>query len=179
MLSAVTYQEVGMKRWALALLLLLLLLPLAASAQVIRCADGSYSDRCDGQPVTGGNVSSYTAPQRPQINFSRDSSERYRSAGQATRESRPVQTPQSTRQRAEAAGISRNDLVRARARGELLTGMARKDVDHIMGRPADVNTYVNSSGRCDDLWYRDRRSGWHTRITMCNGRLQSYGADNR
>lgn len=164
-------------------LIALLALPLAAQAQVNRCADGSYSDSCasGGEAVDRGNISHYPAPKRPPMQFGagNDSSERYRSAGQSARQNRPVSQPQSIPERARASGISRNELVKARSRGTLLPGMARKDVDHIMGEPDDVNTYVSGGGRCDDLWYRDSRRGWHTRITMCDGKLQSYGADNR
>jgi len=173
---ASTLQEATMKTIAL----LLLLLPLTSHSQM-RCPDGSYRTTCDGgQAVGGGGVSSYSAPApTPPIQFNRDSSERYRSAGETTRRNEAVRAPQSTRDRAAEAGLSRNDLVRARNRGELLVGMSRQDVDHIMGRPDDVRTYVSSSRRCDDLWYRDRSRGWHTRVTMCDGKLQSYGADSR
>ncbi|MCK2183499.1 hypothetical protein [Halomonas getboli] len=164
----------------------LLALPLAADAQVKRCADGSYSDRCGGgggTVIDRGNVSSYTAPrQPPTLQFNQGGSQgsrRYRQAGQAARNGQDVQTPRSIRQRAQSAGLSRNELVRARNRGTLLRGMSRQDVEHILGRPDDVNTYVGSGGRCDDLWYRDSRRGWHTRVTMCNGQLESYGADTR
>lgn len=161
--------------------LLLLLLPLAAQGQM-RCPDGSYRTSCAGGESVGGggNVSSYSAPApTPPAQFNRGNTQRYRSAGETTRRQEVIRAPQSTHDRAAAAGISRNDLVRARNRGELLVGMTRSDVDHIMGRPDDVNTYVNSNRRCDDLWYRDRNRGWHTRITMCGGSLQSYGAANR
>lgn len=69
--------------------------------------------------------------------------------------------------------------MKTRSRGTLLPGMARRDVDHIMGRPNDVVTSVSAGRRCDDLWYRDARRGWHTRVTMCDGQLQSYGAADR
>lgn len=162
----------------------LLVVPLAASAQVQRCADGSYSDRCagGGTAVDRGAVSSYKAPERPPLQFNSSGSQdsrRYRQAGQATRSGRDVSEPRSVSDRAQAAGISRNDLVKARNRGTLLRGMSRQDVEHILGRPDDVNTYLGSSGRCDDLWYRDSRRGWHTRVTMCGGKLTSYGADTR
>lgn len=162
----------------------LLILPLAAQAQVQRCADGSYSDSCagGGAAVDRGSVSSYTAPKSPPLQFNSSGSQqtrRYRQAGQATRSGRDVSAPQSVRQRAQSAGLSRNDLVKARNRGTLLRGMSRQDVEHILGRPDDVNTYVGASGRCDDLWYRDSRRGWHTRVTMCGGKLTSYGADTR
>ncbi|QFT86670.1 hypothetical protein FIU88_17125 [Halomonas sp. THAF12] len=41
--------------------------------------------------------------------------------------------------------VERNELVRARNRGILLLGMSRQDVEHILGRPDDVNTYVGSA----------------------------------
>lgn len=167
--------------------LLLLAIPLAAGAQV-KCPDGSYRQSCPGgggQEIQGGSVSTYDGPpaaELPQLQFNSGGSQnsrRYRSAGEATRGDQGVEGPRSTRQRAQSAGLSRNQLVRARNRGQLLVGMSRKDVDHIMGSPDDVNTYVSSGGRCDDLWYRDRDRGWHTRITMCGGKLKSYGADSR
>lgn len=162
------------------IVMLLLLLPLAAQGQM-RCPDGSYRQSCDGgQAVGGGSVSSYSAPApTPPIQHNRATTERYRSAGETTRRQEAIRAPQSTRDRADAAGLSRNDLVRARNRGELLVGMTRRDVDHIMGRPDDVVTYVSGGSRCDDLWYRDRSRGWHTRVTMCGGQLRSYGAASR
>lgn len=163
--------------------IVLLALPLVATAQM-KCPDGSYRDRCaggQGQEFEAPGMSTYSAPEsfKAPIQFNRDTSKRYREAGEATRRGETVQGPSSTSQRARAAGISRNDLVKARSRGQLLVGMARKDVDHIMGKPDDVNTYVNGNRRCNDLWYYTRERGWHTRITMCGGKLTSYGADNR
>ncbi|PXX97356.1 hypothetical protein [Halomonas sp. LBP4] len=157
----------------------LLLLPLAALAQM-RCPDGSYQSSCPGgQSIGGSGVSSYQAPDAPPIQHNRAAGRRYQQAGASAQQGQPVQAPQSTRDRARAAGISRNDLVKARSRGTLLPGMARQDVDHIMGRPNDVVTSVSAGRRCDDLWYRDARRGWHTRVTMCDGQLQSYGAADR
>ncbi|MFP3671090.1 hypothetical protein SB717_39085, partial [Priestia sp. SIMBA_032] len=75
--------------------------------------------------------------------------------------------------RAHDMGISENELIGARSRGTLLMRMHRYDVDHIMGEPDDAREYVNGNRRCESLWYQDG-GGWHTRITMCNGRLQSY-----
>ncbi|WP_299231727.1 hypothetical protein [uncultured Halomonas sp.] len=168
------------------LLALLCLVPLAAEAQM-KCPDGSYRHSCPGGGGQGvsGNLSTYEGPSPqalPPLRFNTRGSQdsrRYRSAGEATRSSQSLDGPRSTHQRARAAGLSRNELVRARNRGQLLVGMSRRDVDHIMGSPDDVNTYVNSGRRCDNLWYRDSRRGWHTRITMCNGKLTSYGADSR
>lgn len=166
---------------------LLLALPLAAGAQV-KCPDGSYRQSCPGgggQAVGGGNISTYDGPAQqslPPLQFNSGGSQdsrRYRSAGEATRSGQALEGPRSVRERADSAGLTRNQLVRARNRGQLLVGMSRQDVDHIMGPPDDVNTYVNSGRRCDNLWYRDRERGWHTRITMCGGKLTSYGADSR
>lgn len=160
-----------MKRLALALLLL----PLAASAQVIRCNDGSYSDRCDGEAVTGANVSSYSAPrdhQRSSTPVMRQQQQQQSPSRQTTsrRRAPPPSRPLSVAERARDMGITRNDLTRAVSRSEILMGMHRKDVERILGSPSRVNQETIGGQDCQHMHWREGYI-WTDYIRLCNGRV--------
>lgn len=138
----------------------LFLLPLAGQAQVMKCPDGSYSDQCSGgEAFQGGGVSSYSAPDTPSVQLNTlpstrpSSRNRYGEAGTSA----SGNGPRSTSQRARSAGLSRNELVKARSRGIVLMGMAEKDVRYILGSPDSVDVTRTGRSTCRHLF-------WHHRI---------------
>jgi len=162
------------------IVLLLLALPLVAAAQV-RCPDGSYRDACPGgggQALPGGNLSTYDGPS-PSIQLNRLPSTRPESRtryGEAGTSAGPRQ-PRSTGQRARSAGLTRNELVKARNRGIVLMGMGERDVVDIMGEPDRVDDVRGAGGSC-------RRLFWHHRygvdvIRLCHNQVDYIDVTTR
>ncbi|MEQ6917027.1 hypothetical protein [Halomonas aquatica] len=83
----------------------------------------------------------------------------------------------SISQWARDMGISRNDLVGARSRGNILMGMHREDVEHIMGSPDRVNQETLGGQQCHHLHWRDDYE-WTDYIRLCNGRVDHLRRNN-
>lgn len=157
----------------------LLLLPLTGQAQIMKCPDGSYRDRCSGgETFQGGGVSRYVAPEprslaplspRPDIDRSHAGGD-----PQGTASTRPSSGPRSVAERARDMGISRNALVKARSRGTILIGMEEKDVIDILGQPDDVDTSGGYGSRCKTMHWYDRRDDLPDYVSTCDGRVDYF-----
>lgn len=156
--------------------MVLLLLPLMGQAQIMKCPDGAYRDRCSGgEAFQGGGVSRYAAPE-PQSFSSLPDTDRSRAGGdpQGTASRRPSSVPRSVSERARDMGISRNALVKARSRGIILIGMEEKDVIDILGRPDDVDTSGGYGSRCKTMRWYDRRDDLPDYVSNCDGRVDYF-----
>lgn len=157
-------------------LLLLLLLPPMGQAQIMKCPDGSYRDRCaGGELFQGDEISRYAAPAPGALTPLRDTRpdtgrSRIGSGAAAGALPPPTPGPSSVAERARGMGISRNALVKARSRGTLLIGMEEKDVVDILGEPDEVKG--RTGARCRRMsWQGSRERPSHT-VTLCDGRVE-------
>lgn len=157
----------------------MMLLPFSAAAQM-KCPDGSYRDRCPsgaGQEFESGGMSTYSAPrviQRPSLPVQRQQQRQQRGQVQSsTQPSQSTRGPMSVDERARTAGISRNDLVRARSRGTIIEGMMEQDMRHILGAP-DSDHQSNQRPECRLLWWYDRYNRLTDSIYLCNGQVRSH-----
>ena len=156
--------------------LVLLLLPLMGQAQIMKCPDGSYRDRCSGgEAFQGGGVSHYEAPE-PRSFSPLPDTDRSRAGDdpRGTASTRPESGPRSVAERARDMGISRNELVKARSRGIILIGMEEKDVIDILGEPDDVDTSGGYGSRCKTLRWYDRRDDLPDYVSTCDGRVDDF-----
>ncbi|MDT8880144.1 hypothetical protein RSO68_11710 [Halomonas saccharevitans] len=158
----------------------LLVLPLMGQAQIMKCPDGSYSDRCPGgEAFQGGGISHYAAPEprslAPPLETRPDTDRsRARDGFAGSTLSRPTPGPSSVAERAQGMGISRNELVKARSRGTILIGMEEKDVIDILGQPDDVDINGGYGSRCKTMRWYNRRDDLPDYVSTCDGRVDYF-----
>ncbi|SFU69206.1 DUF4124 domain-containing protein [Halomonas korlensis] len=159
------------------LLAALLLLPLAAQAQVYRCdVDGRtiFQDSPCGENSTRVSQDSLTTYQPPAAH-----------TRPLRSRSRSNTKPQS--EMAASDGLTylerinkRNNIVKARGRGQLAVGMSETDTISILGYP---NNYASQRLKRDECkqfrWYNPRFSSGHHYALICDGKVIKHNLIDR